>query len=38
MLLEEIYEKLGISSRVLELGKKAEKALQKRFRAIDENL
>lgn len=36
MLLEEIYEKLGISSRVLELGKKAEKALQKRFRAIDE--
>ena len=28
MLLEEIYEKLGISSRVLELGKKAEKALQ----------
>ena len=36
MLLEEIYEKLGISSRVLELGKKAEKDLQKRFRAIDE--
>lgn len=35
MALEEIYEKLGISKRVLELGDKAEKALEKRFRNID---